>query len=85
MLLTKAEDWGYEKEFRVIGGMNMEKEHLNLDGDWFHLPLGALQSVIVGCEAAHDAVRNVVSRHAPDLPVRRVIRVPNYYRLQIES
>lgn len=38
MLLTKAEDWKYEREFRIIGGMNMEKDPLNVDGDWFRLP-----------------------------------------------
>jgi hypothetical protein len=85
MFLTKAEDWSYEKEFRIIGGVNMEKDHLNLDGDWLRQPPGALQSVIVGCEADHDAIRKGVSRYAPNLPVRRVVRVSNHYRLQIES
>jgi len=84
MFLTKSDDWKYEKEFRIIGGLDMEKEHLNLDGDWFRLPRGALQSVIVGCEADYDAVRNVVVDHVPDLPVRRAVRSPNHYRLQIE-
>src|SRR6185437_10691555 len=73
MFLTKAHDWGYEKEFRIIGGVNMEKGYLNLDGDCFHLPPGALHSVIVGCEADYDAILKVVSEHAPDLPVRRIV------------
>lgn len=85
MFLTKAEDWKYEKEFRIIGGGDMEKDHLNLDGDWFRLPPGALQAVIAGCEADYDAIRKVVGEHDPALPVRRIIRAPNHYRLQIET
>jgi len=34
MFLTKADGWAYEKEFRIIGGVDMEKDQLNLDGDW---------------------------------------------------
>jgi hypothetical protein len=83
MFLTKVEDWKYEKEFRIIGGVNLEKDHLNLDGDWLHLPPGALQSVIVGCEADYDAVRNVVSDHSADVSVRRVVRMRNEFRLEI--
>ena len=85
MFLTKAHDWNHEKEFRIIGGVNMEKSYLNLDGDCLPLPHGALQSIIVGCEADYDAIVKVVSDHAPDLPVRRIMRVPNHYQLQIKS
>jgi hypothetical protein len=84
MFLMKAEDWKHEKEFRIIGGVNSEKDHLNLDGDWLRLPPGALQSVIVGCEANYDAVHNVVSNHSTDVSVRRVVRRRNEFRLEIE-
>jgi hypothetical protein len=86
MYLTKSDDWGYEEEFRIIGGLDMEKEHLNLDGDCFRLPPSALQSVIVGCEAreaTYNAVANIVNEHAPGLQVKRVVRVPNHYKLTI--
>ena len=39
-------------------------------------PSGALQSVIVGCEADYDAIYEAVREHALDLPVRRA-RLPN--------
>jgi hypothetical protein len=84
MFLTKSDAWKYEEEFRIIGGLEMEKDHLNLDGEYFHLPHGALQSVIAGCEADYDAVRNVVSDHSAHVSVRRVVRMHNEFRLQIE-
>jgi hypothetical protein len=87
LFLCKSDDWKYEEEFRIIGGLDMEREHLNLNGEFFHLAPGALQSVIVGCEADeadYDAVRKVVRDHSPDVSVRRVVRVRNEFRLQIE-
>ena len=86
MFLCKSDDWKYEEEFRIIGGLDMEKEYLNLDGEYFYLPPGALQSVIVGCEADeadYDAVRKMVSDHSPDVSVRRVVRMHIEFRLQI--
>jgi hypothetical protein len=88
ILLTKCADWGYEREFRIIGGLAMEKEPLNLNGDFLRLPSGALQSVIVGCAASEDtynAVIRIVSEHAPRLQVKRVVRVANHYRLTVEG
>jgi hypothetical protein len=86
MILTKAEEWRYEKEFRLISLRPGPKAHwLRAHDDFFSLPPGALKSVIVGCEADYDAVWAIVKAHIPDLPVKRAVRVPNRYRLEIEG
>jgi hypothetical protein len=86
MLLTKAEDWRYENEFRLISLHNSEiAGPLRVDDGCFTLPPGALKSVIAGCSADYDAVTGVVRACMPDLPVKRAIRVPDHYRLTIED
>ncbi|MGC9946726.1 MAG: DUF2971 domain-containing protein [Bryobacteraceae bacterium] len=87
VVLTKSEDWKDEKEWRLVGSPNYAEGYpLKPEGDYFRLPPQALQSVIVGCEAGeerYEAVRSVVHEHAPGLPVKRVTRAPNHYRLEI--
>jgi hypothetical protein len=86
MILTKAEDWGYEKEFRLISVMSgSATDCLRAQDDYFLLPPGALKSVIAGCQADYDAVKAIVKTYGPDLPVKRAVRVPNHYRLAIEG
>jgi hypothetical protein len=86
MILTKAEDWGYEKEFRLISVPNAPVSNtLRVQDDYFSLPSGALKSVIAGCQADYDAVKAIVKTHVPDLPVKRAVREPNRYRLKIEG
>jgi hypothetical protein len=87
MILTKAEEWRYEKEFRLISVMSRSgADYLRTQGNYFRLPPGALKSVIVGCQANHyDAVKAIVKTHIPDLPVKRAVRVPNHFRLEIEG
>jgi hypothetical protein len=84
MFLTKSDDWKYEKEFRIIGALNSDREHLILNGECLRLPPGALQSILVGCEADYAKVKEVVHEHASHLPVRHVVRAANQYRLVIE-
>lgn len=82
MFLTKSDCWACEREFRVISASDCEP--LELHGDFFKLPPGSLLSIIVGCEGDHAEVMRVVGEHDPGLPVKRMIRVPNHYRLTIE-
>lgn len=77
MILTKASDWCYEKEYRLISR--------RLPGDYFCLPSGALKSIIAGCEAKYAAISDVVKTHMPALPIKRVVRAGNHYRLEIEG
>jgi hypothetical protein len=85
MILTKAEAWGYEREFRLISVPNAPVlSSLRVQDDFFALPSGALKSVIAGYQADYDAINAIVKTHIPDLPVKRAVRVPNHYRLEIE-
>jgi len=86
MVLTKAADWCYEKEFRIIARSEVDNGHpLRLHGQRIRLPENALVSVVVGCESDHQAINRIVDQHVPGLPVRRIKRVPNHYKLTIED
>ena len=76
-LLTKSDDWSYEHEYRIIGlGEDTNEPYLDL-------PSGALQAVIVGCEADYARIYKLVEKLTPDLKVKRAIRAPNQYKLKI--
>jgi hypothetical protein len=90
ILLNKSSVWEYEDEYRVVG----------LDGEvngatpqflpitdkcFLSLPPGVLAAVIVGCEADFDAIKTVVDQHAPDLPVKRMVRGEGQYSLSIKN
>ena len=82
--LTKSDDWRYEHKFRLISSSEfMPNTSLSLIGDYFSLPAGALQSVIVGCNGSFDTVKEIVDQYAPGLRIQRAVRAPNHYRLQI--
>jgi len=86
MILTKAKDWYYEKEFRLIAASEVgETSPLKLHGDHLRIPPDALEAVIVGCQGDYEAVRKTVNEHAPGLPVKRAVRTPNHYSLTIED
>ena len=86
-LLTKADVWEYEHEYRLITqekGNATDHETLITDNGLLKLPEGALLSVIVGCQGPYDEVRSLVAEVAPDVTVKRAKRVPNRFELQIE-
>lgn len=85
MILTKAADWSYENESRLIGTPDPSGSPLSLDGEYLRLPRGALKSIIAGCKANNDAISKLVLKHAPHLPVKRAVREENHYRLVIED
>jgi hypothetical protein len=63
VLLTKSDDWRYEREYRIIGlaegvKRSVGPEHsLVLSGNFLRLGKGALQAVIVGCEADYQKIK----------------------------
>jgi hypothetical protein len=88
ILLTKSDDWQYEREFRVIGltqGVDRPfgAHPLELDGPFLKIPDGALKAVIAGCEADYDSVRKVAKEAASNIKVKRAVRAPSRYRLEI--
>jgi hypothetical protein len=67
-ILTKADCWKYEEEFRLIGSPDLpEDDPQRLHGDFLKLPDLALMSVIVGCNGDYDAVKKIVDQHAPGI------------------
>jgi hypothetical protein len=84
VVLAKSMDWAYEREFRIIA--SSLDGPLKLHGDFVLLPPGALTAVIVGCESPHyDEVASVAKEFAPSVPVRRMVRAPNEYRLTVQG
>lgn len=83
-LLTKAMDWCYEREFRIIA-TSLEGP-TKLDGNFVSLPDGALTAIILGCESQNGAeLIGIVNEYAPGLPTKRAVRVPNQYELTITA
>jgi hypothetical protein len=91
ILLSKSDDWKYEREYRIIGlgekvarPLRLEEGHpLMLKGDFLGVPEGCLKALIAGCEADYVAIKDIVHRLAPDLKVKRAVRSPARYRLEI--
>ena len=87
VLLAKADPWSYENEYRIVA---QERERavgtgtLITDKGFLKLPKGALVSVIVGCQGDYEKVSKLVQTLAPDVKVKRAVRVQNHYALKIE-
>lgn len=86
-LLTKAKIWGYEREYRLIAverGVAIASGTLKTDNNLLRLPAATLLSVIVGCQGDYNEVERLVAEVAPELPVKKAVRVPNRFELRIE-
>jgi hypothetical protein len=84
-IFTKAKDWIYETEFRILGIPTAPGSPMQLDGDFLTLPEGSLKSIILGCESPQSEIEAIVVEFAPTLLVRRAIRAFNAYRLFITN
>lgn len=85
VLLSKSKEWEYEGEYRILG-----REHeidpafsITTKGDCLRLPQTALTGIIAGCNADVRAILPLVQNYAPGLPVRRAVRMPNKYHLEV--
>ena len=90
ILLTKSDDWKYEREYRIIGfgdtvSRPFGESPLTLRGNFMHLAAGSIKSVIVGCEANFSQIEEVVTAADPALRIKRAVRSPSKYRLVIED
>lgn len=84
VVFTKSMDWSYEREFRILA--SSLDGPLKLYDNFVLLPAGALTSIIVGCESKDYAeVLTIVSEHMPLVSMKRIVRSPNEYKLQIEE
>ena len=86
LILTKAMEWSYEHEYRLISLQSGSKQdYLMAEADFFRLPPNALKFVIVGCEGDYETVSKIVREYEPGLPVKRIIRSPGRYELSVEK
>jgi hypothetical protein len=89
ILLSKSDHWSYEDEFRIIGtrtGTLGSNPALPLITDGFlDLAPGLLKSVIAGYNADYAAIKAIVKRYTPDLPVKRAVKASHIYSLEIHS
>jgi hypothetical protein len=86
ILLAKANPWSYEKEYRLVSQERADAVNtgtLLTEGGFLTLPEGALVSVIVGCQGDYDRVLGMVETLAPNVKVKRAVRVPNQYAIEI--
>jgi hypothetical protein len=86
-LLTKADVWSYEREYRLVAqdrGNSTPHDTLLTEANYLRLPPNALTSIIVGCQAPFDEVEQIVRCFAPGLPIRKALREPDRYALTIE-
>lgn len=87
-LLTKSDVWSYEQEYRLVAqerSFATAHETLMTENNYLILPKGALTSIIVGCQGQFDEVRELVSKHAPDVLIKQAERIPNRYALRIRT
>lgn len=85
-LLTKADVWSCEREYRLVAqerGNSTAHDTLMTDDNYMSLPPNTLTSIIVGCQGSVDEIQSVVARFAPHLPVRIAMREPDRYALTI--
>jgi hypothetical protein len=86
MILTKSDEWAYEKEFRIIASPTYADGHpLKPDGDFLKLPPGTLGGILVGYKGDYAEVAKLVNEYMPGLPVKRIVQIPYHYRLTIEG
>lgn len=87
ILLTKSEAWSYEREYRILARpRNIDPTFsVAVEEDYLAVPQGAITGVIAGCNADVARIRAVVQEYAPSMPVKRAVRIPNEYELQIVS
>jgi len=80
---TKAMEWCYEREWRIIGSYTQAGPTF-LHGNYVNLPDGAITGIIAGCENPFfDELVSIVSEFAPSLQIRRAVRHPNRYALEL--
>jgi len=88
-LLIKSDVWSYEKEYRFILSSEIDEilengHNLNPKG-LFTLPKGAISSIIVGCDGPYEKIKTLVLKYAPDIKVKRAVKIPNKYAISIQE
>ncbi len=88
-LLIKSDVWSYEKEYRLI--LSSEIDEPLLSGHHFDpnglltLPKGAISSIIVGCDGPYEKIKKLVLKYAPEIKVKRAVKIPKKYAISIQE
>ena len=85
LLLTKAMDWCYEREWRIIAS-SLEGPMKLYNNDFVKLPQGALSAIIIGCENKNrPEIIEIVKVHQSSVSIKWAVRVPNVFKLTISD
>jgi hypothetical protein len=91
LALTKAKCWEYEEEYRILpktvhADKTLQQEKLMLvdDSNKLIFPAEALKSIIIGCKANHEEIKNLIQTLRPELKVKHAIMQHNRYGINIE-
>lgn len=85
VLLTKSNEWAYEDEYRMMArdaGVDPSFP-LTTARDFLSLMPDVLTGIVAGCNADIGAIQALVDECRPDIPVKRAVRRPNQYHLDI--
>jgi hypothetical protein len=83
-LLTKAESWCHENEYRVIGSANGDYGFVSTLDGFATFAAGSLKGVYLGCDmhpACVSAVTTEVRNRVEPLFVRQMFKIPNTLQL----
>jgi hypothetical protein len=85
LILTKAMDWCYEREWRIIAS-DLEGPMKLHNHDFVKLPTGALSAIIIGCEnTEHAEIIEITRAHQPHVRIKWAVRMPNVFNLAISD
>ena len=88
-LIHKSDIWEYENEYRIVsreptGNPDFDDSPLGSIQGILKLPENSLTSIIVGCDAPYREISDVVRALAPDVKIKRAVRIPHRYSIEIE-
>ena len=88
VLFTKAEEWHYESEFRLIGKENNSENFLSLSGGYHSFEAADLEFVIVGSLIDENQLRDlkeILSRRIMPVTLLKVIPEKEKYNLALQK
>lgn len=91
LALTKAKCWEYEEEYRLLPKTEYANQIVQQDRimivdkqNKITFPSEALKSIIIGCKADYEEIKNFIHSLRPDLQIKRAIMQRNRYGINIE-
>jgi hypothetical protein len=88
LVLIKAKCWEYEDEYRLVAFERSTVQTsgvLSTDSCMLQLPPGAISAVLVGCRGDYNVIRDLVKRVAPEVKVKRAVKIQQRFDLKIDE